>query len=79
MKRPLVASIAILAAWTASGANLRSQRQFVASVRPDEHSSHLRSDFCFDRVRRVYRLLVRPKSVGAGLALGAFVGLGLGI
>jgi hypothetical protein len=27
----------------------------------------------------VYRLLVRPKSLGAGLALGAFIGLALGI
>lgn len=27
----------------------------------------------------IYRLLVRPKSLGSGLALGAFVGLALGV
>ena len=27
----------------------------------------------------IYRLLVRPKSLGTGLALGAFVGLALGV
>jgi hypothetical protein len=27
----------------------------------------------------IYRLLVRPKSVGTGLALGAFIGLALGV
>lgn len=89
MKRSLGAGIAILAAWTLIDA--LTHRVFLAPLydasaslwRPFEQmSTALIYAVTFVLIGvfvASYRLLVRPKSLGAGLALGAFVGLALGI
>ena len=87
MKRPLGAGLAILVAWTVIDALMH--RLFLAPMyeasaslwRPfDQLNIALIYAVTFVLIFvGVYRLLVRPKSLGAGLALGAFVGLALGI
>jgi hypothetical protein len=89
MKRPLRAGLAILVAWTVIDALLH--RLFLAPIyeasaslwRPfDQLNIALIYTVTFVLIGvfvSVYRLLVRPKSLGAGMALGAFVGLELGI
>jgi hypothetical protein len=89
MKRPLVAAIAIFFAWTLLDA--LTHRLFLAPVY--DASANLWRPF--DQMNTalifavtlaligvfvwLYRLLVRPKSLRAGLILGAFVGFALGI
>lgn len=89
MKRPLGAGLAILAAWTVIDALLH--RLFLAPMyeasaslwRPlDQLNIALVYTVTFVLIGvfvGVYCLLVRPKSLGTGLAMGAFVGLALGI
>jgi hypothetical protein len=89
MKRPLGASLAILVAWTLIDAFMH--RLFLAPIyeasaslwRPfDQMNVALIYAVTFVLIGvfvSVYRLLVRPKSLGSGVALGAFVGLALGI
>jgi len=89
MKRSLLAGIGILLAWTLLDA--LTHRLFLASFyeananlwRPvDQMSIALICAVTFVLIGvfiGVYSLLVHPKSLGAGLALGAFVGLALGI
>lgn len=89
MKRSLGAGIAILAAWTLIDA--LTHRVFLAPLydasaglwRPFEQMStaliYAVTLVLVSVFVGTYRLLVRPKSLGAGLALGAFVGLALGI
>lgn len=89
MKRLLGAGLAILVAWTVIDALLH--RLFLAALyeasaglwRPlDQLNMFLIYTVTFGLIGvfvGVYRLLVRPKSLGAGIALGAFVGLALGI
>ena len=89
MKRPLLAGLAILAAWMLL--DLLLHRLLLAPLY--EASRELWRPF--DQVNvpliyaatlvligvfvGIYRLLVRPKALGTGLALGAFVGLALGV
>jgi hypothetical protein len=89
MKRPLGAGIAILAAWTLVDA--LTHRLFLAPMY--EASSNLWRPFNQMSPALIYTvtvvlvgvfvgtysLLVRPKSLGNGVLLGAFVGLALGI
>jgi hypothetical protein len=89
MKRLLSAGIAILVAWTLLDA--LTHRLFLAPIY--EASSTLWRPFNQMSVALIstvtvvlvgvfvgiYSLLVRPKSLRTGLALGAFVGLALGI
>jgi hypothetical protein len=89
MKRVLGAGLAILVAWMAIDALLH--RLFLAALydangglwRPlDQLNIVLIYAVTFVLIGvfvGVYRLLVRPKSLGAGMALGVFVGLALGI
>ena len=89
MKRPLGAGLAILVAWMVIDALMH--RLFLAPIY--EASAVLWRPF--DRLNialiyavtfaligafvSLYWLLVRPKSLGTGIAMGAFVGLALGI
>jgi hypothetical protein len=89
MKRALAAGVAILVAWMTL--DLIIHRFFLAPIY-DATASLWRP---FDQMNvaliytvtcaligifvGIYTLLVRPKSLGAGLGLGAFVGLALGI
>ena len=89
MKRPLLAGLAILVAWMLLDVLLH--RLFLAPLY--EASRELWRPFDQMNVTLIYavslvligvfvgiyRLLVRPKSLGTGLALGAFVGLALGV
>ena len=89
MKRPLLAGLAILIVWMLLDVLLH--RLFLASFY--EASRELWRPFDQMNVTMIYaatfvligvfvgifRLLVRPKSLGTGLALGAFVGLALGV
>jgi hypothetical protein len=89
MKRPAVAGIAILLAWTLIDA--LAHRVFLASYyeassvlwRPlDQLNPALIGAVTVILVGvfvGIYCLLVRPRSLGAGLSLGALVGLALGI
>jgi len=89
MKRSLIAGAAILVAWMLL--DLIVHRFFLAQIY-EANASLWRP---FDQMNVVliyavtvvligvfvgiYALLVNPKSLGAGLALGAFVGLALGV
>jgi len=89
MKRPLLAGLAILVAWMLL--DLLIHRLFLAPLY--EASQELWRPFDQMNVTLIYTvtivlisvfvgiygLLVRPKSLGIGLALGAFVGLALGV
>ena len=89
MKSPLLAGLAILIAWMLVDVLLH--RLFLAPLY--EASRELWRPFDQMNVTLIYavslvligvfvgiyRLLVRPKSLGTGLALGAFVGLPLGV
>ena len=89
MKRPLLAGLAILIAWMLI--DVLMHRLFLASLY--EASKELWRPFDQMNVALIYTvtivlisvfvgiygLLVRPKSLGMGLALGAFVGLALGV
>jgi hypothetical protein len=89
MKRPLLAGLAILVAWTLL--DLLIHRLFLAPIyeanrslwRPfDQMNLALIYTVIFVLISvfvGTYKLLVRPKSLGAGLGLGAFLGLALGI
>jgi hypothetical protein len=89
MKRPLLAGVAILIAWMLL--DLLIHRLFLAPLY--EASRELWRPFDQMNVALIYtvtivlisvfvgiyELLVRPQSLGTGLALGAFVGLALGV
>jgi hypothetical protein len=89
MKRPLIAGAAVLVAWMLL--DLSAHRLFLAPIY--EANTSLWRPFDQMNVAHIcavtvvlicvfvgiYALLVRPKSLGAGLALGAFVGLALGV
>ena len=89
MKRPLLAGLAILIAWMLL--DLLMHRLFLAPLY--EASTQLWRPFDQMNVALIYTvtlvlitvfvgiygLLVRPKSLGTGLALGAFLGLALGV
>ena len=89
MKRPLLAGLTILIAWMLL--DLLLHRLFLAPLY--EASRELWRPFDQMNVTLIYAvslvliavfvgiygLLVRPKSLGTGLALGAFVGLALGV
>jgi hypothetical protein len=89
MKRPLGAGLAILVAWMVIDALMH--RLFLAPIyessavlwRPfDQLNIALIYAMTFVLIAvfvSVYWLLVRPKSLGRGMAMGAFVGLALGI
>jgi hypothetical protein len=89
MKRPLFAGLAILIAWMVVDVLLH--RLFLAPLydasrelwRPFDQMNvtliYLVSVVLISVCVGIYRLLVRPKSVGTGLALGAFIGLALGV
>jgi hypothetical protein len=89
MKRPIVAGIAILFAWTLI--DTATHRLFLASLyeassalwRPlDQMNTLLIWTVTLVLVGifvGIYRLLVRPKSLLAGVGLGTLVGLALGI
>jgi hypothetical protein len=89
MKRPLFAGLAILIAWMV--VDLLLHRLFLAPLydasrelwRPFDQMNvtliYVVSVVLISVVVGIYRLLVRPKSVGTGLALGAFIGLALGV
>ena len=89
MRRSLGAGLAILVAWTLI--DVIMHRLFLAPIyeaspglwRPfDQMSAALIYTVTLVLVGAfvgTYSLLVRPKSLGAGLSLGAFVGLALGI
>ena len=89
MKRPLVAGLAILIAWMLL--DLLLHRLFLAPLyeasrelwRPFDQMNvpliYAVSLVLIGVFVGIYRLLVRPKSLGTGLALGAFVGLALGV
>jgi hypothetical protein len=89
MKRPLFAGLAILIAWMVVDVLLH--RLFLAPLydasrelwRPFDQMNvtliYVVSVVLIGVVVGIYRLLVRPKSVGTGLALGAFIGLALGV
>ena len=89
MRRPLLAGLAILVAWML--VDLLLHRLFLAPIY--EASASLWRPFDQMNVALIYAvdlaliavvvgtytLLVRPKSLGAGLGLGAFLGFALGI
>ena len=89
MKRSLIAGAAILPAWMLL--DLIAHRFFLARIyeasaslwRPFEQMNvvliYAVTVVLISVFVGIYALLVRPKSLGAGLALGAFVGLALGI
>jgi hypothetical protein len=89
MTRPLFAGLAILIAWMVVDVLLH--RLFLAPLydasrelwRPFDQMNvtliYLVSVVLISVCVGIYRLLVRPKSVGTGLALGAFIGLALGV
>jgi hypothetical protein len=89
MKRPIVAGLAIFVAWMVFDALVH--RLFLAPLyeasaglwRPLDQMSwaliYTVTVVLIGVFVAVYTLLVRPKSLRAGLALGAFVGLALGI
>jgi hypothetical protein len=89
MKRPLLAGLAILIAWML--VDLFLHRLLLAARyeasrelwRPFDQMNvsliYTVSVVLITVFVGIYRLLVRPKSVGAGLALGAFIGLALGV
>ena len=89
MKRPLFAGLAILIAWMVVDVLLH--RLFLAPLydasrelwRPFDQMNvtliYVVTVVLISVVVGIYRLLVRPKSVGTGLALGAFIGLALGV
>src|SRR5262245_62901383 len=89
MMRPLLAALAILVAWTPLDFLLH---RLLLALLYDAGSSLWRP---FDEMNvaliyavtlaligvlvGIYQLLVRPKSLRAGLLLGAFIGLALGV
>jgi hypothetical protein len=89
MKRSLLAGLAILIAWMLLDVLLH--RLFLAPLyeasrelwRPFDQMNvtliYAVSLVLMSVFVGIYRLLVRPKSLGTGLALGAFVGLALGV
>jgi hypothetical protein len=89
LKRALLSCLAILIAWTVL--DLILHRYFLAPLyvlnptlwRPfDEMNVALVCLVTFALIAIfvvTYQLLVRPKSLGAGVAFGAFIGLALGI
>jgi hypothetical protein len=89
MKRPLFAGLAILIAWMV--VDLLLHRLFLAPLydasrelwRPFDQMNvtliYAVSVVLISVCVGIYRLLVRPKSVRTGLALGAFIGLALGV
>ena len=89
MKRPLLAGLAILIAWMLLDVLLH--RLFLAPLsdarrelwRPFDQMTvtliYAASLVLIGVFVGIYTLLVRPKSLGTGLALGAFVGLTLGV
>ena len=89
MKRPLLAGLAILIAWMLLDVLLH--RLLLAPLyeasrdlwRPFDQMNvtliYAVSLVLIGVFVGIYRLLVRPKSLGSGLALGAFVGLALGV
>ena len=89
MKRPLLAGLAILIAWMLLDVLLH--RLFLAPLydasqelwRPFDQMNvtliYAASLLLIGVFVGIYRLLVRPKSLGTGLALGAFIGLALGV
>ena len=89
MKRPLGGGLAILVAWMVI--DVLMHRVFLAPIyeasavlwRPfDQLNIALIYAVTFVLIGvfvSAYRLLVRPKSLGTGIAMGAFVGLALGI
>lgn len=89
MKRSLVAGAAILAAWMLI--DLIAHRFFLAPIyqattslwRPFDQMNvvliYVVTCVLIGVILGIYSRLVRPKSLRAGLALGAFVGLALGI
>ena len=89
MKRPLLAGLAILIAWMLL--DLLLHRLFLASLydasrelwRPFDQMNvaliYAASLMLVAVFIGIYSLLVRPKSLSTGLALGAFVGMALGV
>ena len=89
MKRPLLAGLAILVAWMLL--DLLIHRLFLVPLyeasqelwRPFDQMSvaliYTATIVLISVFVGIYGLLVRPKSLGIGLALGAFVGLALGV
>ncbi|MGE0392220.1 MAG: hypothetical protein AB7I25_00470 [Vicinamibacterales bacterium] len=89
MKRSLIAGAAVLLAWMLL--DLVTHRFFLADLyeadavlwRPFDQMNvvliYTVTVVLIGVFVGVYSLLVRPKSLGAGLALGAFVGLALGV
>jgi hypothetical protein len=89
MKRSLVAGAAILVSWMLL--DVLTHRFLLARIyeangslwRPLEQMNVLLiytvTVVLIGVVVGIYALLVRPKSLGAGVALGAFVGLALGV
>src|SRR5262245_1037138 len=87
--RPLLAALAILVAWTLLDSLLH--RLLLAPIydaspnlwRPlDQMNVALIYAVIFALIGvfvGIYKLLVRPKSLGAGLCLGAFIGFALGV
>jgi hypothetical protein len=89
LKRPLLAGFSILLAWTLVDLGLH---RFVLARLYQSSASLWRP---FDQINITliyvvtfaligvfvgsYQLLVRPKSLGAGLGFGAFIGLALGV
>ena len=88
-KRPVLAGFAILVAWMLL--DLLAHRLFFAPIyeataslwRPFEQMNvtliYVVTLLLIATFVGVYTLLVRPKSMGAGVSLGAFIGLALGI
>jgi hypothetical protein len=89
MKRSLTAALGILVAWML--VDLITHRVFLAPIyeataslwRPFDQMNvvliYTVTVALIGIVIGTYSLLVRPKSLGAGLALGAFLGLALGV
>lgn len=89
MKRPLIAGATILAAWMLL--DLGAHRLVMAPIyeanaslwRPADQMNvaliYAVTVVLIGVFVGIYALLVRPKSLGAGLALGALVGLALGV
>ena len=89
MKRSLIAAAGVLVAWMLL--DLIAHRFFLAPIydataglwRPFDQMNvvliYTVTVALIGIVIGIYSLLVRPKSLGAGLVLGAFVGLALGI